>query len=410
MIEINAERLLADLYELRKIGTYKTGVHRPTLSEDDMIARRWFADRLTAMGHAAEIDGVANVIGTAPTDGPCLLSGSHLETQNHAGWLDGALGMIYALETARAIAESPTHSGMGVDVVAFADEEGHFESMFGSRSWVGELTEDIIDNARDQTTGTPLRTALAKADLADVPRARMPRDRYIAFLEAHIEQGDWLEANDLTIGIVTSIVGTWQDRIIVEGAQNHAGTTRMAIRRDAGVAATRLLQAIEREFPKVAGERSVWTTGRITLEPGARAIVPGRAEIMFQYRDADKKIMQRMFECLLELIAEENETGPCTIRHEVVGHAPPAHMDPVVQGAFTDAAERLFPGKHTMMPSGAGHDARVLSRHLPSGMLFIPSIGGISHHWSEQSTDEDIVAGARVFAAAAGELLSDARG
>ncbi|UUX51323.1 hydantoinase/carbamoylase family amidase [Nisaea acidiphila] len=410
MIEINAPRLLADLYELRKIGAYKTGVHRPTLSEDDTTARYWFADKLKAMGHSAEIDGVANVIGRAPTDGPCLLAGSHLETQNHAGWLDGALGMIYALETARAVSESAAHAGSGVDVAAFADEEGHFESMFGSRSWVGELAEETIDAARDQTTEMPLREALAKAGLAGKPRLQMPRERYLAFLEAHIEQGDWLEANDLTIGIVTSIVGTWQDRIVIDGTQNHAGTTRMSIRRDAGVAATRLLQAIERDFPKVAGERTVWTTGRITLEPGARAIVPGRAEIMFQYRDADEAIMQRLHECLLELIAEENATGPCNVRHEVIGHASPAHMDPTVQAAFTEAAERLNPGKHTMMPSGAGHDARVLSRHLPTGMLFIPSISGVSHHWSEHSTDEDIVAGARVFAAAAGELLSAASG
>jgi len=261
VVEINAERLLADLYELRAIGAYKTGVHRPTLSEDDMRSRHWLVEKLNAFGHRGEIDGIANVIGWAPGGGPHVLAGSHIETQNHAGWLDGALGVIYALEAARAVAENSDFADGGVDVIAFADEEGHFGNFFGSYSWLGELSDETINASVDRTQGEPLRDALARCGLADRSRIQMPAGRYTAFLEAHIEQGDWLEANALTVGVVTSIVAIWQYRIIIEGTQNHAGTTRMAIRRDAGVAATRLLQTIEREFPKVAGERSVWTDG-----------------------------------------------------------------------------------------------------------------------------------------------------
>ena len=139
-VSINPERLLGDLYELRKIGAYKTGVHRPTLSADDMISRHWLADKLRQIGHDATIDGIANVFGRSPAPGRKLLAGSHIESQNYSGWLDGALGVIYALEAARAVRETPGLEAHGIDVIAFADEEGHFGNFFGSYSFVGELS------------------------------------------------------------------------------------------------------------------------------------------------------------------------------------------------------------------------------------------------------------------------------
>ncbi len=406
MLEIKPDRLLGDLYELREIGAFRTGVHRPTLSPEDLTARRWLVDKLTAFGHRAEIDGIASVIGYAPGDGPCVLAGSHIESQNEAGWLDGALGVIYALEAARAVAESASFGERGVDVIAFADEEGHFGQLLGSYSFVGELDEATIDNARDRTHGTPLRHALAVAGLSGRPRAQLNPVRTRAFVEAHIEQGDWLEAHEMTIGIVTSIVAIWQYRIVFEGTQNHAGTTRMAIRRDAGVALTELCHRIAKTFPDVAGPRSVWTTGQIRLDPGAPSIIPGRAEMLFQIRDADPDILARM-ESQLETLVSEIHAGPCSARLEVIHRMQPAHMDELVQAALTDAAETLLPGKHARMPSGAVHDAQNLARHVPTGMLFVPSIGGISHHWTENTSDADIVAGARVFTAAIGQLLQD---
>ncbi|MCB1511303.1 MAG: M20/M25/M40 family metallo-hydrolase, partial [Hyphomicrobiaceae bacterium] len=258
-VSINPERLLGDLYELRKIGAYKTGVHRPTLSADDMISRHWLADKLRQIGHDATIDGIANVFGRSPAPGRKLLAGSHIESQNYSGWLDGALGVIYALEAARVVRETPGLEAHGIDVIAFADEEGHFGNFFGSYSFVGELSEAQIDEAKDRTRGTPLREALAQAGLGDAQRITMEPGRYAGFIEAHIEQGDWLEDQGLSIGVVTSIVSICQYRIVVDGIQNHAGTTRMAIRRDAGRAAVELIDSINRIFPKHAGDRSVWT-------------------------------------------------------------------------------------------------------------------------------------------------------
>ena len=404
-VSINPERLLGDLYELRKIGAYKTGVHRPTLSADDMISRHWLADKLRQIGHDATIDGIANVFGRSPAPGRKLLAGSHIESQNYSGWLDGALGVIYALEAARAVRETPGLEAHGIDVIAFADEEGHFGNFFGSYSFVGELSEAQIDEAKDRTRGTPLREALAQAGLGDAQRITMEPDRYAGFIEAHIEQGDWLEDQGLSIGVVTSIVSICQYRIVVDGIQNHAGTTRMAIRRDAGRAAVELIDSINRIFPKHAGDRSVWTVGRITLEPGAPSIIPGRAEVLFQFRDADPAKLEDLEGVLRELVAEADRGSPCEVRLETISKSVPAVMDAAIQDAFEAAASAICPGRFTRMPSGAGHDAQVMARHLPSGMLFVPSIGGISHHWTENTSDDDIVMGARVFGDAAGRLL-----
>ncbi len=391
-------RLLADLYKLRGFGTFKTGVHRPTYSPVDMESRHWLCERMREAGLEPEIDGIGNVIGRDPTPGPKLLLGSHTETQPEAGWLDGALGVIYALEAARAL-------GGGIDVVSWADEEGHYGSFLGSRSFIGELSEAEMDAAHGRHANKSLRHALAEAGLAGKPRIAFAPGRYAGYLEAHIEQGDDLEARNLKIGVVTSIVGIWQYKVRFEGVQNHAGTTRMAIRRDAGLAAAKLAVAIDATFPKICAERSVWTVGRITLEPGAASIIPGGAEMLIQFRDADPEVLNRLQATLESLVAEANQ-GPCTAALTNLSRSIPKVMDPRFQNALEAAAETHAPGLHQRMPSGAGHDAQMLAKVMPAGMLFVPSIGGISHHWSENTSDEDIMLGGAVMADAARALLA----
>jgi N-carbamoyl-L-amino-acid hydrolase len=398
MAKIDGDRLLRDLYALRKIGEYKTGVHRPTYSTDDMTARRWFADRLTEAGLAPEIDGIGNVIGRSSVPGPKLLLGSHLETQPHAGWLDGAMGVIYGLEVARAL-------GHGIEAGAWADEEGHFGNFLGSRSFVRGIDDAEIAATINRHDGSKLPDALAAAGLAGLPRARLDPARYRGYLEAHIEQGDELDSSGLRLGIVTSIVGIWQYMIRFEGVQNHAGTTRMAVRKDAGVALVRLAGAIEARFPKVAGKRSVWTTGRILLEPGAPSIVPGGAEMLFQFRDADPARLQAMEQALEALVAEAG-TGACKVTLTSISRSTPKLMDAGFQDALERAAERDAPGVHIRMPSGAGHDAQIFAEQLPSAMLFVPSIGGISHHYAEDTRDDDLVLGCQVLADAAADILA----
>jgi len=394
----DGKRLLADLYALRGFGTFKSGVHRPTYSKVDMESREWICARMREAGLEPEIDGIGNVFGRSPGDGPKLLIGSHTETQNEAGWLDGALGVMYGLEVARAL-------GGGVDVVSWADEEGHYGSFLGSRSYIGEVTEAEMDACRSRYENRTLREALAAAGLAGRRRVAFEPGRHIGFLEAHIEQGDDLEARGLKIGVVTSIVGIWQYKVRFEGVQNHAGTTRMAIRRDAGLAAAKLAVAIDATFPTVCAARSVWTVGRITLEPGAGSIIPGGAEMLIQFRDADPEVLLRLERTLEGLVAQANE-GPCSAVLSNMSRSVPKVMDPRFQAALEAAAEVHAPGLHQRMPSGAGHDAQMLAKVMPAGMLFVPSIGGISHHWSEDTSDEDIVIGGAVMVDAARALLA----
>jgi N-carbamoyl-L-amino-acid hydrolase len=333
------------------------------------------------------------------------LAGPHLESQNYAGWLDGPLGVVYALEAARVINPDPNATG-AVEVAAWCDEEGHFGHFLGSRSYVGAVSEDDIDAARDRSSGRPMREALRDAGLAGRARASVERGRHIGYLEAHIEQGSTLESGGLSIGVVTSIVGIWQYRITFEGEQNHAGTTRMAVRKDAGLALARFCVDIDDRFPSLCGPRTVWTTGRITLDPGAPSIIPGRAEMLFQIRDDDPRVIERLEDLLRGMAADVSAKGRCTVTIERLRTGTPAMMDAGFQHGIEAASAAYAGGKSIRMPSGAGHDAQILATIMPSGMLFVPSIGGISHHWSENTGDADIVTGAEVFVDASRRLLA----
>lgn len=405
-LKANGARVLADLNALRKFGAYKTGVHRPTFSREHMQSLEWLMAAMPSAGLTAEIDGIGNVLGRSDRPGPRLLTGSHLESQNYAGWLDGPLGVIYALEAARVLNVSDLYGS--IEVASWSDEEGHFGSLLGSRSYIGAVSEGEIDAARDRTDGRLMRQAIKDAGLAARPRLLHEPGRHIGYLEAHIEQGDTLEAGNLAIGIVTSIVGIWQYEITFTGAQNHAGTTRMAVRRDAGLALAKFCVAVDEQFPEACGPRTVWTTGRITLDPGAPSIIPGEATMLFQIRDDDPDVVERLEVLLHAFAVEFSQRGPCAVTVKRIRAGAPARMDAGIQDAVEAACAEHVPGKGLRMPSGAGHDAQMLAKVMPAGMLFVPSIGGISHHWTENTSDADIVAGAYVFVAACARLLERA--
>jgi N-carbamoyl-L-amino-acid hydrolase len=398
MPSVDTARFLADLHELRQIGKFKTGVHRPTFTPEDMESRRWLMAKMQEAGLEPTMDGIGNVIGRHPGPGPKLLVGSHIESQNEAGWLDGALGVVAGVALARA--------GLAVDVAAWADEEGHYGGFIGSRSFIGQLPEDEIDRLANRYHGKPLRQALREAGLEGLPRIQVEPGRHKGFLEMHIEQGTQLESAGLQVGVVTGIVAIRQYRLVFTGMQDHAGGTTMAERRDAGLSAVRLLAEIDRQFPLVCGPRSTWTTGRIALDPGAASIIPGRCEVLFQLRDVDMAIIERMEDRLRALVQESNRREKCPCVLEPVSLSTPALCDPGMQAALAGAAEQLAPGKWQHMPSGAGHDAQYLARVMPSAMLFVPSIGGISHHWSEDTKEEDLALGVQVLAAGAARMLA----
>jgi N-carbamoyl-L-amino-acid hydrolase len=405
MPKINADRLLKDLRDLRAFGAEGNGVVRPAFSDVDMKSRRWLAERFTNAGLDATLDGVGNVLGRSRKSGPALIIGSHSDTQPRGGWLDGAMGVIYGLETARACAEDPATAHLAVDAVSWQDEEGAYLGCIGSRSWCGTL-DPANEAAAVGRDGTPLATRLSEVGLTDTPRLSMEEGRYAGYLEAHIEQGAYLEDAGELIGVVTAIVGIRGMWIKCYGAQNHAGTTTMARRKDAAAAMFEIAHRINQEFPKLANERTVWTIGQATIEPGASSIIPGYAELALQFRDSDPGLLDAFEGIVANLVTEINARG--VIRVEAGQSRPPiipSIMDAGLQDHVAQAAEVTAPGKWRRMPSAAGHDPMVIHQKLPCAMLFIPSIDGISHDFAEDSHDADIVTGCQVMADAAASIL-----
>jgi len=405
MPTIDAKRLLADLRHLRSIGAQGIGVVRPAFSAKDMEARRWLKARFEEAGLEAAIDGVGNVLGRSKKPGKALLVGSHSDTQPTGGWLDGALGVIYALEVARTLAGDKASANLPVDVVSFQDEESRFVGCLGSRSLIGELTAEMEEGAVDKD-GVRMQDAVRAAGLADAPRFKVSRDRYAGFIEAHIEQGPTLEDTGNRLGVVTGIVGLRGIRFEFRGQQNHAGTTMMKTRRDASTALYELAHRINTEFPKAAAERTVWTMGRLRVEPNATSIVPGYADLDLQFRDASEEPLKRFEKIVEQIVADMNARGGVRIEATPArAPIPPTRMDEGLRAHIERAAEKHAPGKWLRLPSGAFHDAGIISAALPAAMLFIPSIGGISHDFAEDSRDDDIVLGCQVLADAVASAL-----
>jgi beta-ureidopropionase / N-carbamoyl-L-amino-acid hydrolase len=405
--KIDPERLLGDLKTLRSFGACGTGVVRQAFSDIDMAARRWLAQRMSEAGLEPRIDGVGNVVGRSPNAGRALVMGSHTDTQPRGGWLDGALGVIYALEVARALAEDRASAHLPLDIGSWMDEEGSYLGCLGSASFTATLSDEKIRAATNRD-GRTVADALAAAGLAGEAPTRLDPERHCAYLEAHIEQGPVLEAEGKRIGVVTSIVGVRTFILTFSGQQNHAGTTPMKLRRDAGDALIVLAARLREAMRALLAERTVFTIGRIALDPGADSIIAGRAEMSLQIRDADEAQLDRMAAAVRRLVAEANEAGPVKVDlAESANGLKGALMDEGLQDHLAAAAERHAPGAWLRMPSGAAHDAQIFARRLPAAMLFVPSIGGISHDFAEDTAEADIVLGCQVLASAAAAILGD---
>jgi N-carbamoyl-L-amino-acid hydrolase len=394
-----------DLAHLRTFGASGTGVMRPSLSPVDMAARHWLRQRMTEAGLDTHIDGVGNVLGRSRNPGKALLVGSHSDTQPRGGWLDGALGVIYGLEIVRALAEDSATRALAVDAVSWVDEESTYLGCLGSRSFCGILNQEAM-NAATNAQGERLTDALVAAGLDGIAPARLEPNRYIGYLEAHIEQGPHLEAAGNTIGVVTSIVGIRGCRIEFHGQQNHAGTTPMPRRKDAGVALIDFAYKLRQAFQAIAGPQTVWTIGRVTFSPGAQSIIPGEADMLLQYRDPKEERLDQLEAAIHQLATAANRKGPVEVK-VVQTRTPiaPTIMDAGLQQHLAQAAERHATGGWVHMPSAAGHDPMVLSAHLPCGMLFVPSINGISHDFAEDSHEADIIRGCQVLADATASIL-----
>lgn len=390
---IDPARFLADLHALRRFGASGVGkgVVRPAYSAPDIAARGWLAERMREAGLTPHLDPVGNLFGLAQSERSILL-GSHTDSQPEGGWLDGALGVIAALEVARASHEA---GGSAVSVVSFQDEEGRFGVTTGSAVWSGEvpLAEADALSDRDGVSFGDARTGVAgcSADFVDP-------GRFSGFIEMHIEQGPVLDTSDDRIGVVTDIVGIRDMKITFCGQQNHAGTTPMALRRDAFQALSRFNGLLSERFANVVTPSTVWTIGHVSLHPNASSIVPGRVTFSMQWRDGDADRLGRMETIIRDTAVQVAQKGGFDLSYGPLLGLEPVEMNSALRTGLGHAAEALAPGQWREMPSGALHDATNIARLMPVAMLFVPSINGISHDFAEDTSEEDLVLGLRVLA------------
>lgn len=324
-----------------------------------------------------------------------LLVGSHSDTQPLGGWLDGAFGVACGLELARAAVEA---DGPRVAAVSFQDEEGRFGSLTGSAVWSGRVPLAEADRGADHGGVTFGEARGRAAEIA--PLGEAPPSLFRAYLEPHIEQGPVLDAAGLSVGVVEAIVGLRQLDLRFEGAANHAGTTPMAMRRDAVRGLGAFMRRLDEAFAPVVTERTVWTLGRIVVEPNTSSIVPGAAIVSVQIRDAETDRLDHLAALAEEAAGSVAAELGLGLRRLAGRALDPVWMDPGWAEALARAAEAVAGGRWRRMPSGALHDASNVAAVLPSAMLFVPSLGGISHNPGEDTRAEDLRLGLEVLARA----------
>ncbi|TME15004.1 MAG: hydantoinase/carbamoylase family amidase [Chloroflexi bacterium] len=364
MPRVSADRLLDDLVELAGIGGRPDGgVDRIAGSDADVLARRWLVERMGEAGLEAGLDEVNNVFGHPPGRGPWLLLGSHTDTVPAGGRLDGAYGVLAALEVARTLPGR-------VAVASFHDEEGVTGHGFAGSMWF---------------------CAGPQVELVS------------GYLELHVEQGPRLEAEGLELGVVGSIVGIDRYEVSFRGAANHAGTTPFALRRDAGRAAARAMAGL-RELVLAIDPEMVANVGQVSFEPGAPNVVPGIATFQVEMRaavDASLKAGEQRLRGEIERIAAEEG---CQAEVRSATSWPPVAMFEGYVAALSRVCERS--GRPwRLLDSGAGHDAEILASHVPAGMLFVPSHDGVSHSPLERTDDRLLVQGCQALADSVLEIL-----
>lgn len=397
---LNEDRFLRDLHELRQFGAagdpHGKGVIRPAYCAADVAARRWLAERMEQAGLEVNVDPMGNLFGLAP--GRSLLVGSHSDSQPEGGWLDGALGVIAGLELARAAREA---GGPPVSVVSFQDEEGRFGVLTGSTVWSGLMSQDKADSLTDHAGISLLES---RKTMADVVTGQVSPDRFSGFLEMHIEQGPVLDQSGGKIGVVSDIVGIRDMRISFLGRQNHAGTTPMQLRRDAFQALSTFNMTLGIRFKGIVTTETVWTIGHVSLHPNASSIVPGRVTCSIQWRDGNSDRLEQMERIVRDTAKDVAQKSGLQVEFGEMLGTDPVAMDSSLRAALQKSAEDLAPGKWQSLPSGALHDAANLATRMPVGMLFVPSIGGISHAFDEDTDEADLVLGLQVLGQAIQEL------
>jgi len=386
-LRINAERFRRHFEVLARIGaTPEGGIWRPALGETDALARQWYRETIEAGGLTYTCDAAGNQSALLHGDNnerPHLILGSHLDSVPNGGRFDGALGVLAALEILLTLKEAEYRPPLGLEAINFSDEEGYHVGTLGSRALAGKLVENDLQNPFRGLTAFDAGLARLGLSRKTLFQARRPARGLAAFLELHIEQGPVLENAGVDIGVVAAIVGIGRLTLVFRGQSDHAGTTPMDLRRDAGAAAgdftTTAWQALRGDFPDC-----VINIGDMRFRPGAFNVVPHTVELDLEFRAPDERQLSRLQAALIDLAKAVARDGRVELNPGPTEITPAVRMDTRMQDLLVREARRLGLS-HRRMSSGAGHDAQSFADICPTGMIFIPSVAGCSHSPREYS-------------------------
>lgn len=393
---VNGDRLNAHLAAMSAFGKNDFGgVSRVAYSDFDVQGRAYTTGLMRAAGLTVTVDAAGNIWGRRAGSDPSLKPiafGSHIDSVPEGGNFDGTVGSFGAIEVAQTLHERKITTRHPLDIVIFQNEEG---GTVGSRALVGEVgpTDLKLTTKSGKTIGDGI--TFIGGDLSRLASVKRARGDYAAYVELHIEQGGNLDAEKLDIGVVEGIVGIgWWD-VTIEGFSNHAGTTPMDRRRDTMRAAAQFVEMVNRVVTSVPG-RQVGTVGRLQAFPGAPNVIPGRVVCSLELRELDAQKQKMLFERIRAEAAAIGSALGTTFAFENTHDSAPALCDSRIQQLVASGAKGLSLTSRPM-PSGAGHDAQHMAQLCPSGMIFVPSVGGISHSPKEFSRAPDITNGANVL-------------
>ncbi|WP_417690860.1 Zn-dependent hydrolase [Pseudidiomarina sp.] len=399
-MQVNCERLKANLIELSKIGYNEDdrGIYRPGYSDADMESRRWLQEKAKAAGYDTYMDGAGNVFfGRGELDKPAVLMGSHIDSVPAGGIFDGALGVLAALEVMQTLDENQVVTDTPIWGVATAEEEGRFGGMLGAQAISGKLNPEWLMSAHD-ADGVYLKDAMAAQGLnaMDALDAAWRPEQLKAYLELHIEQGPVLFQENLQIGVVEGISGVFKWIVHLKGKADHAGTAPMDMRSDAFMGLADFAHEIERIIAENGTDKTRITVGKVELKPGNPHTVPGEAIFTIVGRDMDEDVMKEVANACRKALSAIARKHRLMFEYEQASWLAPKPCSTKLTKVIEEQVKALG-YSYQRMPSGAGHDTQFLSEITDAGLIFIPSVGGVSHAPDEWSHWHDIEAGTNVL-------------
>ncbi|MGM0852394.1 MAG: M20 family metallo-hydrolase [Bacillota bacterium] len=397
LLEVNRKRLLESINISSSIGSSKNGgLNRLALTEEDKTMRDIFKKWLHEEGLEVRVDDFGNIYGRRKgkiNNGPVIAVGSHLDTQPCGGRYDGILGVLTALEAIRVLNENNIETHYPIEIINFTNEEGarFAPPMLGSGGIAGEFTKDFIYNRKDKAN-VFYKDALKTIDYMGDEKNRSKDVKY--FIELHVEQGPILESQNKSIGIVEGIQGMSWLNVIVTGETNHAGPTPMENRRDALVPSSKMISKVNELTKEFDGLKT--TVGMVNVKPNVSNVIPGEVEFTIDIRHKDNEIRFEAIERLKEQLSTIALMNNVEVTITTDWHSDAVEFSPVVIEAIEEGADKKGYSSLRLF-SGPGHDAKYMNKITDTGMIFLPSINGISHNEKELTLDDDIERGANVL-------------